>query len=192
MRKPTRTEAENAIRTLLRWVGENPDREGLERTPTRVVNAYLEYCRGYTQDPRTILERTFGETDNYEEMVLLRDIRFESMCEHHLAPVIGKVHVAYLPNKRVVGISKIARLVDAYGRRLQIQERFTAQIADNIDQALKPRGVAVAVEASHHCLCARGVHKPGTVMVTSAMRGAFLADPSTRQEFFHLIRTQNG
>lgn len=185
--KPTRAEAEEAIRVLLRWTGDDPSREGLHDTPARVCRSYEAYGSGYGADPEEILSRTFSETEGYDEMVVLRDIRLESHCEHHLAPIIGKVHVAYLPRNRVVGISKLARVVDAYAKRLQIQEKLTAQIAHAIESALKPRGVAVVIEAIHHCMTTRGVHKPGTSMVTSKMTGAFRDDPSTRREFLSLI-----
>jgi GTP cyclohydrolase IA len=185
--RPSRTEAEDAVRVLLRWTGDDPDREGLQDTPARVCRAYEHYGSGYGADPEEILARTFAETEGYDEMVVLRDIRLESHCEHHLAPIIGKVHVAYLPKSRVVGISKLARVVDAYGKRLQIQEKLTAQIASAIERALKPRGVAVVIEAIHHCMTTRGVHKPGTSMVTSRMTGAFRDDPATRREFLSLI-----
>ena len=185
--KPSRAEAEEAIRVLLRWTGDDPAREGLHDTPARVCRAYEAYGAGYGADPEEILSRTFSETEGYDEMVVLRDIRLESHCEHHLAPIIGKVHVAYLPRNRVVGISKLARVVDAYAKRLQIQEKLTAQIAGAIESALKPRGVAVVIEAIHHCMTTRGVHKPGTSMVTSKMTGAFRDDPSTRREFLSLI-----
>jgi len=185
--KPSRAEAEEAIRVLLRWTGDDPAREGLHDTPARVCRAYEAYGAGYGADPEEILSRTFSETEGYDEMVVLRDIRLESHCEHHLAPIIGKVHVAYLPRSRVVGISKLARVVDAYAKRLQIQEKLTAQIASAIENSLKPRGVAVVIEAIHHCMTTRGVHKPGTSMVTSKMTGAFRDDPSTRREFLSLI-----
>lgn len=185
--RPTRAEAEDAVRILLRWTGDDPDREGLHDTPARVCRAYEHYGSGYGADPEEILSRTFSETEGYDEMVVLRDIRLESHCEHHLAPIVGKVHVAYLPQKRVVGISKLARVVDAYAKRLQIQEKLTAQIAAAIETALRPRGVAVVIEAIHHCMTKRGVHKPGTSMVTSKMTGAFRDDPSTRREFLSLI-----
>jgi len=185
--RPTRAEAEDAVRILLRWTGDDPDREGLHDTPARVCRAYEHYGSGYGADPEEILSRTFSETEGYDEMVVLRDIRLESHCEHHLAPIVGKVHVAYLPQKRVVGISKLARVVDAYAKRLQIQEKLTAQIAAAIETALRPRGVAVVIEAIHHCMTTRGVHKPGTSMVTSKMTGAFRDDPSTRREFLSLI-----
>jgi GTP cyclohydrolase I len=185
--KPSRAEAEEAIRVLLRWTGDDPAREGLHDTPARVCRAYEAYGAGYGADPEEILSRTFSETEGYDEMVVLRDIRLESHCEHHLAPIIGRVHVAYLPRNRVVGISKLARVVDAYAKRLQIQEKLTSQIASAIENSLKPRGVAVVIEAIHHCMTTRGVHKPGTSMVTSKMTGAFRDDPSTRREFLSLI-----
>jgi GTP cyclohydrolase I len=185
--RPGRDEAEEAVRTLIRWAGDNPAREGLVDTPSRVVRAYDEYFQGYAADPLEVLQRTFEETDGYDEMVVLRDVRFESHCEHHMAPIIGKAHVAYLPIRRVVGISKLARLVEAYARRLQIQEKMTAQIANTIQDVLEPAGVAVVVEGAHQCMTTRGVHKPGSVMVTSRMLGAFRTDPSTRREFLSMI-----
>jgi GTP cyclohydrolase I len=185
--RPTREDAEDAIRTLLRWAGDDPAREGLVDTPGRVARAYREWFCGYEENPVEILARSFEETDGYDEMVLLRDIRLESTCEHHMAPIIGRVHVAYLPNGRVVGISKLARVVEAYGKRLQIQEKLTAQIANSISDVLKPKGVAVVVEAAHQCMTTRGVHQPGVTMVTSRMLGAFRDDPSTRREFLAMI-----
>ena len=185
--RPTREETEAAIRTLLRWAGDDPSREGLIDTPARVARAYEEFFAGYEIDPVALLERTFEETDGYDEIVLLRDIRLESHCEHHMVPIIGRAHVAYLPHRRVVGISKLARVVDAYARRLQIQEKLTAQIANTIQQVLEPRGVAVVIEAAHQCMTTRGVHKPGVTMVTSRMLGAFRDDPSTRREFLAMI-----
>ncbi len=185
--RPNRDEAEAAVRTLLRWAGDDPGREGLKDTPSRVVRAYEEFFSGYGVDPVDVLKRTFEETDGYDEMVLLRDIRFESHCEHHLAPIIGRAHVAYLPHRRVVGISKLARLVEAYARRLQIQEKMTVQIANAINDVLEPKGVAVVVEAAHQCMTTRGVHKPGVTMVTSRMLGAFRDDPTTRREFLAMI-----
>ena len=185
--KPTREEAEAAVRTLLRWTGDDPDREGLLGTPERVVRAYDEWFAGYGEDPVGILERTFEETAGYDEMVVLRDIRFESHCEHHLAPIIGVAHCAYLPNKRVVGISKIARVIEIYAKRLQIQEKMTAQIANAIQEVLRPRGVAVVVRATHQCMTTRGIHKPGVSMVTSRMLGAFRNNESTRREFLSMI-----
>ena len=187
VKRPTREQAEDAIRTLLRWAGDDPEREGLQDTPSRVVRSYEEFFRGYEADPVEILERTFEETDGYDEMVLLRDIRFESHCEHHMAPIIGKAHVAYLPGRRVVGISKLARLVEAYAKRLQIQEKMTAQIANAIRNVLQPSGVAVVIEASHQCMTTRGIHKPGALMVTSRMLGAFRDNPATRREFLAMI-----
>ncbi len=185
--RPSRAEAEDAVRTLIRWAGDDPDREGLCGTPDRVVRAYEEFFSGYRSDPVDLLTRTFAETDGYDEMVVLKDIRLESHCEHHMVPIIGKAHVAYLPRHRVVGISKLARVVEVYARRLQIQEKMTAQIANTIDQVLQPHGVAVVVEASHQCMSTRGVHKTGVVMVTSRMLGAFRDDPSTRREFLSMI-----
>jgi GTP cyclohydrolase I len=187
VQRPSRSEAEEAVRVLLRWAGEDIGREGLRDTPKRVVKAYEEFFRGYDQDPVELLSRTFEEVEGYDEMVLLRDIDFESHCEHHMVPIIGKAHVAYLPDRRVVGISKLARVVDAYAKRLQIQERLTAQIAGAIDQVLKPRGVAVMVSSQHHCMTTRGVHKHGTQMVTSCMIGAFRDEPQLRREFQMMI-----
>jgi GTP cyclohydrolase IA len=181
--RPTRTEAEDAVRTLIRWAGDDPDREGLRATPARAVRAYEEWFAGYDEDPGEYLKRTFEEVAGYDEIVVLRDIRFESYCEHHLAPIIGRAHIAYLPNKRVVGISKLARLVDIYAKRLQIQEKMTAQIATTLSDVLRPKGVAVVIEAAHQCMTTRGVHKPGVSMITSHMIGAFRTDPSTRREF---------
>ncbi len=190
--RPTREEAEAAIRTLLRWAGDDPTREGLIDTPGRVARAYEEFFAGYAIDPVALLERTFEETDGYDEIVLLRDIRLESHCEHHMVPIIGRAHVAYLPHRRVVGISKLARVVDAYARRLQIQEKLTAQIANTIQQVLEPRGVAVVIEAAHQCMTTRGVHKPGVTMVTSRMLGAFRDDPTTRREVLAMIGNGTG
>ncbi len=186
--RPSREDAEPAIRTLIRWAGDDADREGVRDTPARVARAYEDFFRGYGEDPEAILSRTFEETEGYDEMVLLRDIRVESHCEHHMVPIIGVAHVAYLPNRRVVGISKLARVVDAYARRLQIQEKLTAQIANTINEVLQPRGVAVVIEAGHECMSTRGVHKPGVSMVTSRMLGAFRDDPSTRREFLAMIQ----
>ena len=185
--RPTRAEAEAAVRTLIRWAGDDPEREGLIGTPERVARSYEDFFAGYSIDPVDLLARTFEETDGYDEMVVLRDIRLESHCEHHMVPIIGKAHVAYLPRRRVVGISKLVRVVEVYARRLQIQEKMTAQIANTIDQVLQPEGVAVVVEASHQCMTTRGVHKPGVIMVTSRMLGAFRNDPSTRREFLTMI-----
>ena len=184
---PTEAEAEDAVRVLLRLAGDDPNREGLRDTPKRVVRSYKELFSGYGIDPVALLERTFEEVQGYDEIVLLRDIRLESYCEHHMVPIIGRCHVAYLPRDRVVGISKLARLVDAYSKRLQIQERLTAQIADTIDQVLQPRGVGVVIEAGHQCMTTRGVHKPGVSMVTSRMLGAFRDDSATRRELLSII-----
>jgi GTP cyclohydrolase I len=190
--RPSRAEAEEAVRTLLRWAGDDPGREGLRETPARVARAYEEYFNGYAADPVALLRRTFEETEGYDEIVLLRDIRFESHCEHHLAPVVGRAHVAYLPDRRVVGISKLARLVEVYARRLTIQEKMTAQIAAAIDEVLEPKGVAVVIEAVHQCMTTRGVHKPGVTMVTSRMLGAFRDDQATRREFLAMIGKLGG
>ncbi|MBF0168923.1 MAG: GTP cyclohydrolase I FolE [Alphaproteobacteria bacterium] len=185
--KPTREEAEAAVRTLIRWSGDDPSREGLKGTPDRVVRAYEEFYSGYEADPVEILSRTFEETDGYDEMVVLRDIRLESNCEHHMVPILGKAHVAYLPDRRVVGISKLARVVEIYSRRLQIQEKLTSQIANCINEVLHPKGVAVVIEAAHQCMTTRGVRKPGVTMVTSRMLGAFRDNPATRREFLAMI-----
>ncbi|MEM1140281.1 MAG: GTP cyclohydrolase I FolE [Pseudomonadota bacterium] len=185
--KPSRKEAEEAIRTLLQWAGDDPSREGLLDTPARVARAFEEWFSGYDEDPFEYLQRTFEEVEGYDEMVLLKNIRFESHCEHHLAPIIGKAHIAYLPENRVVGISKLARVVEVYARRLQVQEKLTAQIANTIQDVLQPRGVAVVLEAQHQCMTTRGVHKPGVSMVTSTLLGAFRKDPMTRREFLTII-----
>jgi GTP cyclohydrolase I len=185
--RPSRAEAEEAVRTLIRWAGDDPAREGLLGTPDRVVRSYEEFFEGYGSDPVEILTRTFEEIAGYDEMVVLKDIRFESHCEHHILPIIGKAHVAYLPDRRVIGISKLARIVEAYARRLQIQEKMTAEIANAIDQVLQPKGVAVVIDAAHQCMTTRGVHKPGVSMVTSRMLGAFRDNPSTRREFLSII-----
>jgi GTP cyclohydrolase I len=185
--RPSREQAEEAVRTLIRWAGDDPKREGLLGTPDRVVRSYEEFFEGYSSDPVELLARTFEETDGYDEMVVLRDIRFESHCEHHMVPIIGRIHIAYLPRTRVVGISKLARLVEVYAKRLQIQEKMTSQIANTLDEVLQPLGVAVVVEASHQCMTTRGVHKTGVSMVTSRMLGAFREDPSTRREFLTII-----
>ena len=186
--RPSRDEAEEAVRTLIRWAGDDPGREGLVGTPDRVVRSYEEFFAGYDQDPVDILQRTFEETDGYDEIVLLRDIRLESHCEHHIVPILGKAHVAYLPDRRVVGISKLARIVEVYAKRLQIQEKLTAQIANTINEVLQPKGVAVVIEAAHQCMTTRGVHNPGVTMVTSRMLGAFRDDPATRREILGLIQ----
>lgn len=185
--RPSREEAEAAVRTLLRWAGDDPRREGLLDTPSRVARAYGDWFRGYEDDPEAMLQRTFEEVEGYDEMVVLKGIRFESHCEHHLAPIIGVAHVGYLPTDRVVGISKLARVVDAYAKRLQVQEKMTAQIAGALARVLQPRGVAVVIEGEHHCMSTRGVHKPGVTMVTSTLLGAFREDPETRREFLNLV-----
>ncbi len=190
--RPSRAEAEEAVRTLIRWAGDDPKREGLLGTPDRIVRSYREFFSGYDDDPVALLQRTFEETDGYDEIVVLKDIRFESHCEHHIAPIIGKVHVAYLPSNRVVGISKLARLVDVYAKRLQIQEKMTAQIANTLDEVLQPKGVAVVIEAAHQCMTTRGVHKPGVTMVTSRMLGIFRNDPTSRREVLSMIGTPGG
>jgi GTP cyclohydrolase I len=189
--RPTRTEAEDAVRTLIRWAGDDPDREGLRATPARAVRAYEEWFAGYDEDPREYLKRTFEEVAGYDEIVVLRDIRFESYCEHHLAPIIGRAHIGYLPDTRVVGISKLARLVDVYAKRLQIQERMTAEIAGCIETVLKPQGVAVVLEATHQCMTTRGVHKSGVTMVTSRMLGVFRTRPETRNEFLSALNLRS-
>lgn len=188
--RPSAREVEKAFRTIFQWMGENPDRDGLRDTPARLVRAYEEYFAGYTEDPERILSKTFDETDGYDEMVLLRAIPFESHCEHHMAPIIGKAWVAYLPQERVVGISKLARVVEAYAKRLQIQERLTAQIAHTIEDALTPQGVAVVIKAEHHCMSTRGVHVHGTDMVTSMMLGRFRDDPALRREFLAMVNNE--
>ncbi len=185
--RPSRDEAEDAVRTLLRWAGEDPNREGLLDTPSRVTKAYGEWFRGYNEDPAEILKRTFEEVDGYDEMVVLKDIRFESFCEHHMAPIIGHAHVGYIPTDRVVGISKLVRLVNAYSKRLQVQEKLTAQIANALQEVLNPRGVAVVLEGEHHCMSTRGVQKHGVTMVTSRMMGIFKSNDITRKEFLNLI-----
>jgi GTP cyclohydrolase I len=185
--RPSKEEACAAVRTLIKWAGDDPDREGLLDTPDRVVRSYEEYYSGYRQDPVEILKRTFEETNGYDEMVVLKDIEFNSHCEHHMAPIIGRVHIGYLPDKSVVGISKLARIVDVYARRMQIQEKMTAQIADALNEVIKPIGVGVVVEAAHHCMITRGIQKQGVMMVTSRMLGSFLSDPKTRREFLSVI-----
>jgi GTP cyclohydrolase I len=185
--RPSREEAEQAIRTLLRWAGDDPSREGLADTPARVAKAFEEWFSCYDQDPEGYLARTFEEVAGYDDMVILRDIRFESHCEHHLAPIIGRVHVGYLPTNKVVGISKLARVVEAFSRRLQVQEKMNAQIAHCIQKVLEPKGVAVVIEAAHQCMTTRGVHKTGVTMVTSTMLGAFRDNSDTRREFLNII-----
>ncbi len=183
----TKSQAEDAVRTLLRWSGEDPSREGLLETPKRVVEAYKDWFSGYTIDPREYLGRTFEETAGYDEMVVLRDIEFESHCEHHMAPIIGRAHVGYLPTNMVVGISKLARVVDVFARRFQVQEKMTAEIARCISDVLKPRGVGVVIEAAHECMTTRGIHKRGVSMITSKMLGTFRSDARTRAEFLTFI-----
>ncbi|MGZ5924854.1 MAG: GTP cyclohydrolase I FolE [Rhizomicrobium sp.] len=185
--KPTRQEAEAAIRTMLRWAGDDPNREGLLETPERVVKAFEEWFAGYGQDPEAYMRRTFEQVEGYDNMIVLKDIRLESHCEHHLAPIIGRAHVGYLPTNRVVGISKLARVVEAYARRLQVQEKMNAQIANTIQRVLEPRGVAVVIEATHQCMTTRGVHKTGVTMVTSTMLGDFRTNEITRGEFLSVI-----
>jgi len=184
---PERTDVEAAVRTIIRWTGDDPARDGLIETPARVARAFEEFFAGYAQNPVEILQKTFEEIEGYDEMIVLRGIRFESHCEHHMVPIIGKAHVGYLPDRRVVGISKLARLVEVYARRLQVQEKMTVQIADALQEVLHPKGVAVVIEAAHQCMTTRGVHKPGVGLVTSRMVGAFRDDPSTRREFLAVI-----
>ena len=186
--RPTRSAAEAAVRTLLAWAGDDPEREGLRDTPKRVVKAFEEYFQGYAQEPEEVLNRSFSEISNYDDMVLLKDIRFESHCEHHMAPIVGKAHVAYVPRDTVVGISKLARLVDLYAKRLQIQERMTADIAQALDRVLEPQGAAVMIEAEHGCLSCRGVHKDGVSMVTKTLIGVFQEEGPFRRAFFDAIQ----
>jgi GTP cyclohydrolase I len=188
MSKPTREEAQKAVKTLIEWAGDNPDREGLIETPKRVVKAYEEFFAGYDDDPEEILRKTFEEVEGYDEMVLVKNIRLESHCEHHIVPILGKAHIAYIPNNRVVGISKLARIVDAFGKRLQTQETMTAQIANTIEKVLQPKGVAVVIDAAHQCMTTRGIHKPESSTVTSCMRGIFKENPRTRNEFLTFIK----
>ena len=190
--RPNRAEVEAAFRTIIRWTGDDPERDGLVETPARVARAFEVFFVGYSQDPVAILQITFVEIEGYDEMISLREVRFESHCEHHMAPIIGKVWVAYIPNGRVVGISKLARVVEVYAKRLQIQEKMTAQIANTINEVLKPQGVGVIIKASHHCMTTRGVHKPDTDLVTSRMLGCFRDNPLTRQEFIGLSVEQTG
>ena len=185
--RPTRAEAEAAFKTIIRWAGDDPGRDGLKDTPARIARSFEEFFKGYDDDPEAILQKTFEEIEGYDEMIVLRGIRFESHCEHHMAPIIGRAWVAYIPKGRVVGISKLARVVDAYAKRLQIQEKMTAQIANTIQQVLQPEGVGVVIKAEHHCMTTRGVHKHGTDMVTSRMLGAFRDNPMTRQEFLAMV-----
>jgi len=186
--KPSAEQAEEAVRTLIRWTGDDPAREGLVDTPRRVVRSFEEFFKGYEEDPVAVLGKTFKEVEGYDEMIVLRDIHFDSHCEHHMITFSGCAHIAYIPNKRVVGISKLARLVEIYAKRLQIQEKMTAQIANTLNDALKPRGVGVVIEATHLCMTTRGVQKPGSVMQTSHLLGNFRSDPRTRQEFFSLLK----
>ena len=186
--RPSRTEVEAAFRTIIRWTGDNPDRDGLLNTPARLARAYEEYFRGYNEDPERILSTTFEETEGYDEMIVLRGIRFESHCEHHIAPIIGRAWVAYIPDGRVVGISKLARIVEVYAKRLQIQEKMTAQIANAINNVLQPQGVGVIIKAEHYCMTARGIMKPGTDLVTSRMLGIFRSNAATRQEFLSMVQ----
>jgi len=186
-RRPSRKQAEEAVERLLLWVGEDPRREGLVDTPKRVVDAYLDWFSGYKDDPVQFLQRTFQEVDGYDEMIVLRDISFESHCEHHIAPIIGVAHVGYLPNNKVVGISKLARVVETFARRFQVQEKMTAQIANCIQDVLKPKGVGVVIDATHQCMTTRGIHKAGVSMVTSRMLGTFRKDARTRAEFLRMI-----
>ncbi|MEM6649656.1 MAG: GTP cyclohydrolase I FolE [Pseudomonadota bacterium] len=185
--KPTAKDAEQAVRTLLEWIGDDPDREGLVDTPKRVTNAFKEWFSGYSEDPEEILARTFEEVEGYNDIVLLKDIRLESYCEHHIAPIIGKAHIAYLPRNKVVGISKLARLIDIYAKRLQVQEKLTAQVADTLTRVLDPRGVAIMIDAEHQCMSTRGVHKPGVGTITTRFTGVFNDDPKFEQRFFQLI-----
>ncbi len=185
--KPNRTEVEAAFKTIIRWTGDDPARDGLKETPARVTRAFEEFFKGYSDDPEAILKKTFEEIEGYDEMIVLRGIRFESHCEHHMAPIVGRAWVAYIPKGRVVGISKLARVVDAYAKRLQIQEKMTAQIANTIQNVLQPDGVGVVIKAEHHCMTTRGVHKHGTDMVTSRMLGSFRDNPMTRQEFLAMV-----
>src|SRR5208282_1271779 len=181
------SQAEDAFRTIIRWIGEDPDRDGLAETPDRLVRAYREYFCGYDEDPEEVLRKTFAEVDGYDEMIVLRGVTFESHCEHHIAPIIGRAWVGYIPDRRVVGISKLARVVEIFSKRLQIQERLTAQIANTVNDTLKPCGVAVVVKAAHHCMIDRGVRKRGADLVTSRMLGVFRDQPATRQEFLSLV-----
>jgi GTP cyclohydrolase IA len=185
--RPDRADVEDAFRTIIRWTGDDPERDGLIETPARAARAFEEYFAGYSLDPALILQKTFEETEGYDEMIVLRDIRFESHCEHHMAPIVGQAWVAYVPNGRVVGISKLARVVEIYAKRLQIQEKMTAQIANTINDVLKPQGVGVVIKATHHCMTTRGVHKPDTDLVTSRMLGCFRDNASTRQEFLAMV-----
>ena len=185
--KPSREEAMDAVRTMIAWAGDDPSREGLLETPKRVIKAYEEFFAGYEMDPDEILNKTFEEVAGYDEMIIIKDIRLESHCEHHMVPILGKAHLAYIPNNRVVGISKLARVVDVYGKRLQTQETMTAQIAESINRVLQPKGVAVVVDAGHQCMTTRGIHKTNATTITSQMLGVFRSDYRTRSEFMNLI-----
>ena len=187
MNKPSEEQVLKAVKTLIEWAGDDPTREGLVETPQRVLKAYNEFFSGYEMDPEDILEKTFEEVEGYDEMVIVKDIRVESHCEHHMVPIIGKAHIGYIPDKRVVGISKLARLVDVYAKRLQTQETMTAQIGQSIEKVLKPRGVAVVVDAAHQCMTTRGVHKMNSSTVTSCMKGIFRDKETTRSEFLNLV-----
>lgn len=191
LKRPSREEAEKAVQTLIAWAGDDPSREGLRETPRRVVDSYKEFFAGYEEDPDQVLSKTFEEVEEYDEMVLLKNMRLESHCEHHMVPIIGKAHIAYIPDKRVVGISKLARLLDIYAHRLQTQETMTAQIADTIERVLKPKGVAVVIDAAHQCMTTRGVHKTETSTITSTLLGVFKTDPRTRLEFMNLIASSS-
>ncbi|MGY8665196.1 GTP cyclohydrolase I FolE [Bradyrhizobium sp. UFLA05-109] len=188
---PSQAEVEDAVRTMIRWAGDDPARDGLRETPDRVARAFREYFTGYTQDPTEILQKTFEEIEGYDEMIVLRGVRFESHCEHHMAPIVGRAWVAYIPQGRVVGISKLARVVDIYAKRLQIQEKMTAQIANSINDVLRPQGVGVIIKATHHCMTTRGAHKPGTDLVTSRMLGVFRDNALTRQELLGLANSDD-
>ena len=190
-KKPTRQEAEAAVKTLISWAGDNPEREGLIETPKRVVKAYEEFFSGYNANPRDILGKTFEDVEGYEDLVLLKDMRVESHCEHHMVPIIGKAHIAYIPDQRVVGISKIARLLDVFSKRLQTQETMTSQIANTIQDVLQPKGVAVLIDAKHQCMTTRGVHKISTTTVTKTMLGSFKNNPDLENKFFTMISLQN-
>ena len=189
--KPTREEAKEAVKTLIKWAGDNPDREGLLETPKRVVKAYEDFFKGYSEDPVQILSKTFDEIEGYDEMVIVRDIKIESHCEHHMVPFIGTAHIGYIPNQRVVGISKLARIADVFSKRLQTQETMTAQIADTINETLKPKGVAVVIDAQHMCMTTRGAHKSESSTITSRMLGLFRTNSNTRNEFMNLINSSN-
>tara|TARA_X000000368_G_C22934256_1_gene669133 strand:- start:408 stop:1025 length:618 start_codon:yes stop_codon:yes gene_type:complete len=189
--KPSREEAKEAVKTLIKWAGDNPDREGLLETPKRVVKAYEDFFKGYSEDPVQILSKTFDEVEGYDEMVIVRDIKIESHCEHHMVPFIGIAHIGYIPNQRVVGISKLARIADVFSKRLQTQETMTAQIADTINETLDPKGVAVVIDAQHMCMTTRGAHKSESSTITSRMLGLFRTNSNTRNEFMNLINSSN-